>query len=158
VTEGRLILCQSEGELPLPLPNSSGPISLTESGGLRERRQAAWDACGAAGLSQERGHDMITAVSEAGMNCIVHVGVGVGEVMADAQRGMVQARVVDHGPGISLENLPNATLKKGFTTAGTLGHGMKMMLQTADRVFLLTNSAGTTVVVEQERVAPLPTW
>lgn len=159
VTEGRLILCQAEDELPAPLPTAaSEPIMLTMNGGLRELRQAAGEACRAAGLAEERGHDMITAVSEAGMNCVVHVGSGIGEMTLDMEQGLVQARITDKGPGISLEDLPNATLKKGFTTAGTLGHGMKMMLQTADRVFLLTNSAGTRIVIEQERVAPLPHW
>jgi len=159
VTEGRLILCQSEADLPAPLADSSPPIPLTAGGGgLRELRQAAWEACRAAGLAEERGHDMITAASEAGMNCIVHVGEGVGQVSADPFKGTVQVRVHDHGAGISLENLPQATLRKGFTTAGTLGHGMKMVLQTADHVHLLTGRAGTTVVLEQERVAPLPPW
>ena len=159
VTEGHLILCQSEDELPKPLPNAvSKPIALTLNGGLRELRQAAGEACRAAGLAEERGHDMITAVSEAGMNCVVHVGSGIGEITLDVEKGLVQARIMDEGPGISLEDLPNATLKKGFTTAGTLGHGMKMMLQTADRVFLLTSSAGTRLVIEQERLAPLPQW
>lgn len=158
VTEGRLLLCQSEDELPALLPSASEPMALSLSGGLRELRQALRDVCRATGLAEEREQDMITAVSEAGMNCIVHVGEGVGQVTADTQRGTVQARITDHGQGISLENLPHATLRKGFTTAGTLGHGMKMMLQTADRVFLLTSSKGTTVVVEQERLAPPSAW
>ena len=63
--------------------------------------------------------------------------------------------MVDHGKGITLENLPNATLKKGYTTAGTMGQGMKMMLQTVDRIFLLTGAAGTTVVLEQQREPPM---
>jgi sensor histidine kinase regulating citrate/malate metabolism len=66
--------------------------------------------------------------------------------------------VTDQGPGIPLEDLPRATLKKGFTTAGTMGHGMKIVLQTVDRVFLLTGAGGTTVVLEQGRVAPPPAW
>ena len=158
VTEGRLLLCQSEDELPAPLPTAASPIMLSMSGGLRELRQAAGEACRTAGMAEERGHDMITAVSEAGMNCIVHVGKGIGVITLDQEKGVVQARITDTGPGISLEDLPNATLKKGFTTAGTLGHGMKMMLQTADRVFLLTSSAGTRLVIEQERVVPLTQW
>ncbi len=159
VTEGRLILCQSEDELPAPLPGTgSGPITLSMEGGLRELRRAAGAACRAAGLAEEREHDMVTAVSEAGMNCVVHVGEGVAEVTVDTEGGTVQARVGDHGPGISLENLPHATLRKGFTTAGTMGHGMKMMLQTADRTFLLTGPTGTTVVVEQDRIAPPLAW
>ncbi len=92
------------------------------------------------------------------MNAAVHAGEGTGLVFVDAQSDMVQVRVTDRGSGISLENLPHATLQKGFTTAGTLGHGMKMMLQTADRVYLLTGPSGTTVVIEQERVAQPSTW
>jgi hypothetical protein len=33
-----------------------------------------------------------------------------------------------------------------------------MMLKTADRVHLLTGTNGTTVVIEQERDAPMPPW
>ena len=70
----------------------------------------------------------------------------------------VQVRVEDHGTGISMENLPRAALSRGFSTKATLGHGLKMMLQTADRVYLLTGPGGTTVVLEQERERPVPNW
>ena len=33
-----------------------------------------------------------------------------------------------------------------------------MMLKTADRVYLLTGASGTTVVIEQERQPPIPSW
>jgi PAS domain S-box-containing protein len=158
VTEGRLILCQSEAELPVPLSPFSAPIPISMLGGLRDLRRSISDACQAVDLSDERCHDLITAASEAGMNAAVHAGEGIGQVFLDAQTDLVQVRITDHGPGISLENLPHATLRKGFTTAGTLGHGMKMMLQTADHVFLLTSPSGTRVVIEQERVAPPPVW
>jgi len=158
VTEGRLVLCQSESELPRPLTPFSETISISMSSGVRELRHAASDACESNGFSDERLQDLITAVSEAGMNAAVHAGEGVGQVFVDAQNRTVQVRVADRGPGISLENLPHATLQKGFTTAGTLGHGMKMMLQTADRVYLLTGPDGTIVVIEQERVARPPVW
>ena len=87
------------------------------------------------------------------MNAIVHAGAGTGEVRT-GDDGTVQVWVVDHGTGITLENLPKATLKKGFTTAGTMGQGMKMMLQTVDRIYLMTGAAGTTVVLEQGREPP----
>jgi sensor histidine kinase regulating citrate/malate metabolism len=70
----------------------------------------------------------------------------------------VQVKVADRGPGISLEHLPKATLARGFSTKATLGHGMKMILQTVDRMFLITDATGTTVVIEQDRVASLPDW
>ena len=33
-----------------------------------------------------------------------------------------------------------------------------MMLKTADRIWLLTGDTGTTVVLEQDRMAPEPEW
>ena len=157
VTEGRLILCEREDELPALLTPVGGPIPLTSSGGLSELRLAAQEAARAAGHPEARVGDLVIAVSEAGMNAVVHAQTGVAQVSVGGDR-TIQVRVKDHGAGITLENIPNATLKKGFTTAGTLGQGMKMILQTVDRVFLLTGAAGTTVVLEQERIAPLPIW
>ena len=65
-------------------------------------------------------------------------------------------RVEDQGGGIAVENLPRATLSRGFSTKATLGHGLKMMIETADRLYLLTGPSGTTVVLEQERDKPHP--
>ena len=91
------------------------------------------------------------------MNAIVHAGQGVGHVFTH-ERGTVQVRIEDGGKGIAVEDLPNATLRRGYTTAGTMGHGFKMILVTVDRVHLLTGSAGTTVVIEQDRLPPAPEW
>ncbi len=57
-----------------------------------------------------------------------------------------------------MENLPRATLSRGFSTKATLGHGLKMMLETADRVYLFMGPTGTTVVLDQDRNKPLPAW
>lgn len=158
VTDGRLILCAAPNQLPRPLTPASSDIGLSLSGGLRALRMAASAAACGAGLPEHRIHDLITAVGEAGLNAVVHVGKGVGRVYVDKDAGKVQVRVTDKGHGISLENLPSATLRKGFTTAGTLGHGMKMMLQTADITYLLTGSNGTTVVIEQGRMEHDEVW
>lgn len=40
----------------------------------------------------------------------------------------------------------------------TLGHGLKLMLETVDRLYLLTGPSGTTIVLEQEQDRPLPAW
>ena len=72
--------------------------------------------------------------------------------------GKEQVWIEDHGPGIDMGRLPKATLDRGFTTAGTLGHGFKLLLATADRVWLLTGPTGTTVVLQQGRDEPVPDW
>ena len=108
-------------------------------------------------MAEERQFDLVTAASEAGMNAVVHAGSGTGWVSASAD-GTVQVRVEDQGAGIAMENLPKAALARGFSTKATLGHGLKMMLETVDRLYLLTGKEGTTVVLEQGREAPLPSW
>lgn len=99
----------------------------------------------------------LSPAGEAAMNAVVHAGMGVGQVFAH-ERVAVQVRVEDSGTGIAVQDLPNATLRRGYTTAGTMGHGFKMILKTVDRVYLLTEGAGTTVVMEQDLAAPPPRW
>ena len=91
------------------------------------------------------------------MNAVVHAGGGTAAVGANPQ-GPVQVWIEDRGTGIDLNHLPQATLERGYTTAGTMGHGFYMILKTVDRVWLLTGPEGTTVVMEQERNAAEPVW
>lgn len=157
VTEGRLRLCSSPDELPAPLTPLEGPITLSAQGGIRELRQRTLRACLAAGLPDDRRYDLETAVGEAAMNAVVHAVTGTGRVFW-SDDGTVQVRVEDGGKGIAVENLPHATLQRGYSSAGTMGHDFKMILQTTDRVFLLTGANGTTVVLEQDRARALPDW
>jgi anti-sigma regulatory factor (Ser/Thr protein kinase) len=155
VTEGALRLCDTPADLPPPLaPFGGDPVPLSLSGGLRELRHRAVAAAAAAGLPPERGFDLEMAVGEAGMNAIVHAGEGVGEIGCDPEHGLVQVRITDQGEGIAVENLPRATLERGYSTKATLGHGMKMMLQTTDTLWLLTGPTGTIVVMEQRPRSP----
>jgi len=150
VTDGRLRLCDAPGDLPPPLVPFGAPFALSRSGGLRDLRRQAAEAARAAGLPEICCHDLELAVGEAGMNAVVHAGAGAGQVFWDQQAGTVQVRVSDAGEGITFENLPRATLERGYSTKATLGHGMKMMLQTTDALWLLTGPTGTTVVLVQQ--------
>jgi PAS domain S-box-containing protein len=157
VTDGKLRLCQLARELPSKGKPASAKVNLSAELGLRELRISAKEAALQQGFSDERWQDLITAVSEAGMNAVVHAGGGFAQVFLCGD-DCVQVWVTDNGKGIDLENLPRATLEKGYTTTGTMGHGMKMMLQTSDRVWLLTGPSGTTLVIEQDRDIPRRGW
>lgn len=157
VTDGRLHICDIASELPTPMPTLSGVIDITADGGVRILRHAVRDLAISLGFDRLRSQDLMTAVSEAAMNTLVHAKEGRGWICADDDRA-IQVWIADSGLGISMENLPQATLVRGFSTAATLGHGFKMIISSADRVHLLTNASGTTVVVEQFRFAPEPVW
>jgi len=150
VSNGVLTLCHEMDDIPAPLSTPVGdPIVLTFGDSLRELRDRTAEAADKVQLDDARVLDIVTAAHEAGMNSIVHVGAGVAQVTIDEAAGKVQIRVEDTGAGISLEQLPRAAFQKGYTTSGTLGYGMKIMLGMVDSVFLLTGSTGTTVVLEQ---------
>ena len=57
-----------------------------------------------------------------------------------------------------MENLPKATLSRGWSSTTSLGHGLVMMLNSVDRIWLLTGPSGTTIVMEQDREEPPPAW
>lgn len=156
VSEGKLRLCDNPTDLPLPLAPAGDalPLTRTSLALLRVRVQAE---AARRGFAAERWQDLLTAINEAGMNAIVHAGGGEAQVRASEQ-GVLQVWISDQGKGIAVGTLHRATLERGFTTAASFGHGFWMMLKTVDRVWLLTRATGTTVVIEQDRVAPEPQW
>ncbi len=157
VTEGKLHLCDSASDLPERFSPLGAPILLTEQT-LRVLRHQAREAGKALGFREERINDLITAASEAGMNAVVHAGGGIGTIEMDADEGTIQVRIEDQGSGIDVGNIPRATLDRGYTTAGTLGHGFKMVLYTIDTAWLLTGRTGTTIVLRQGREPRQQDW
>ena len=158
VTGGRLRLAETEADLPAPLPEACAPIPLTPTEGLRALRQTVRVVALELGFADERWQDLMTAASEGGMNAVTHGG-GQGEARVSADgHGTVQVRVQDWGAGINMENLPQATLSRGWSSTASLGHGLVMMLQSVDRLWLLTGNGGTTVVLEQDTAEPPPAW
>ena len=157
VTEGRLALCETASELPAALPPYGAPISLVTSVGLRDLRQAVIAAARGCGFAEERVQDLATSVSEAGMNAVTHGGGGEARLQTDG-RERIQVWIVDHGKGISMTSLPQATLERGYSSGGSLGHGFWLMLKLTDCLFLLTGAQGTTLVLEQNKQALEAPW
>lgn len=149
VTEGRLKLCESRQDLPLPLSQFGETIPLTIQS-LRHLRRMIEDVACSLGFAEHRWEDMVTAAGEAAMNAVMHADGGHARVCA-VPGGPIQVWIEDCGRGIAEECLHRATLERGFTTSGSFGHGFSMIHKMADRVWLLTSAAGTTIVLEQER-------
>ena len=152
VTDGKLHVCEETKQLPPAFGPRPAPIPLHRQD-VRSLRHHVRQKALEAGLTPSRAGDLETAVGEAGMNAAVHGVDGFGEVYV-SERGTVQVWVRDRGRGIDMEHLPRATLERGYTTTGTLGHGFWLILSTVDRVWLLTGAGGTTLVLEQDSDAP----
>jgi CheY-like chemotaxis protein len=157
VTEGRLRFCDGRDDLPCPLQVEGEPIEIVGTEALQKIRQCVREAATSCGFVDARTHDLMTAVHEAAMNALVHAGGGDVTVRS-GKDGRIQVWVEDHGTGIPLDQLPRATLERGYSTKNTLGHGFWLILMMLDRVYLLTAATGTTLVLEQERVAPAAPW
>ena len=155
VTGGKLTLCFTDEEMPAARKPFSDRIVVTPNGGIRELRQALVDACHSVSMATERIDDFETAGGEAAMNAVVHANRGAGQVMTDESGETVQLWMWDQGCGISAACLPYATLRRGYSSVGTLGHGFKMILKTVDRVYLRTGSEGTTLLLEQDKIPTL---
>ena len=155
LTEGRLRLCDSPAELPPPLPPACEPIALTPLT-MRQLRKQIAIVGNEIDFPEERLQDLETAVGEAGMNAVRHAGGGEGRVHADPVSRMIQVWIRDNGSGID-EHLIHRAIERGWTTGG-FGQGMFMMHRSVDRMYLLTSTEGTTVVLEQDRTPPIPPW
>ncbi len=157
LTEGKLRLCESAADLPQPL-NDLGPATCIDRDTLSMIRHRVMDAALWLGFSELRRADFVLAVGEALDNVLVHAGTGTAQVLVNKEKGTLQVRIVDSGKGIEESDLHRAALERGYTTAGTLGHGFFLILNTCDRTWLLTGPTGTTLVLEQDREEPLPDW
>ncbi|HEX5322360.1 MAG TPA: PAS domain S-box protein [Capsulimonadaceae bacterium] len=159
VTEGRLRFCDTEANLPGKLPTRGPSLDVTQTS-LGVIRKSVLRAATDCGFPSERSQDLLTAVSEAAMNAAVHATEARCEIYSDCKKkhAMLQVWIRDVGSGIDLAHVHRATLERGFTTHGTLGHGFWLMLNTCDRIWLLTGTSGTTVVLEQDGQIAEPEW
>ena len=71
----------------------------------------------------------------------------------DGERAGIEMLALDRGPGI-----PDlrASRQEGFSTAGTLGHGLSAIERQADRWDIYTHEGGTAAVAEVWRTGPPP--
>ncbi len=96
-------------------------------------------------LPGRRKSQMVLCVSEAATNVIKHVGEGtVGIYLLDQA---VRVVIRDNGPGIDISQLPQVTLRKGYSTKLSLGYGFSIMLDFLDRLIMSTKN-GTILVLE----------
>ena len=151
-TEGKLIISSREA-----IERVAGPTSacwdIRTSADLEVIRHGVTDLALAAGMEADRASDFILCVSEAITNACKHAGGGRCSLHRFGDTLFVE--VADNGPGILAINLPELALRRGYTTAVSLGVGYKAMISLADKIYLATGPHGTIVGI-QMTIHPLP--
>lgn len=146
-TEGKLLICEAqEIDKAVGVPSASWEVSGKES--FETARHGIGQTARDAGMIEERVLEFLGCVTEALTNVVKHADGGRASIHANCER--LTCVVRDSGQGIAAMALPDVALTKGYSTAGTLGLGYKLMIHLADRVMLATGSAGTTVAVEMK--------
>ncbi|HEY3298294.1 MAG TPA: PAS domain S-box protein, partial [Armatimonadota bacterium] len=144
-TEGKLVI-SDEGDIRSIVGAPIVQCDITSAGHLAGFRSLVAREAESAGMSPDRIYDIVLCAGEASTNVIKHAGHGKASIHRVGDRLIVV--VSDEGPGIEAVNFPEVALKKGYTTAVSLGMGFKAMISIADRVYLATGSGGTTVGIE----------
>lgn len=98
------------------------------------------------GMPEQKVMDFVACAVEAATNATKHA-CGGRAYLCRRDNSLVYV-VTDSGPGIGAMALPEVALVRGYSTAGTLGMGYKVMLNLADKVYLSTGPSGTTVAIE----------
>ena len=137
--------------------NVTGAIAVTEASQVAEGRRLALWLASSLDFSEERSGRAALVASELASN--LHKHARSGELLfrrlrtADGDADGMEILALDKGPGI-----PDMALSRrdGYSTAGTLGHGLGAIERQADQVEIYTQPTGTAVAARLWRKPPAP--
>jgi anti-sigma regulatory factor (Ser/Thr protein kinase) len=146
-TNGKIQLCTAE-EIAAEWPSAEPGLAIEREQDVARVREAARNVALESGIDAERAWDLALCASEGATNALLHGQGGIAAFAGNDEAARV--RITDRGHGIPLEDLPDATLRPGWSRGKmpSMGHGFVLMHKLADRVYLSTGPRGTTIIVE----------
>lgn len=150
VTSGKICLCDRD-DIIREWPAAQAELPISREYHIRDVREAAKQVGLEAGMDEERAADLGLCASEAATNALLH-GRG-GSAVVEHRGGCVRIRVADQGKGIDPDDLPRATLLKGWSSQASMGLGFTVINETADRIYLYTGADGTVIIIEMSAQA-----
>jgi len=143
-TEGKLVITEKADILEQAGPELA-TWSIRSEEQLADIRDEISAIARSMGMEAARIFDLVLCAGEATTNVVKHAKGGRASLHCTPD-GLLFV-VSDTGPGIDALALPEVALKKGYTTAISLGMGYKEMISIADKVYLATGPGGTTVAI-----------
>lgn len=133
----------------MPMPPYA-TIELQQDPDLLRARMSARELAKSAGLGIMDQTRFATAVSELCRNVLSYAERGRCELadLSEPQTVVLQALVIDHGPGIADLAL---ALTDGYSTSGSLGVGLPGTRRLVDHFDLKSSPAGTTATIQIRR-------
>lgn len=144
-TDGKLMITDAD-EIFNIAGEASESWEIAEAGDVAVVRHGVERIAQSAGLKDPKLGQLIVAAGEAATNAFKHAKMG--KVSIHGRDGTLIVVISDRGPGIPALALPEVALTPGFSTAGTLGMGYKLIISFADKVYLATGAEGTTVGIQ----------
>ncbi|MCW2277776.1 ATP-binding protein [Heliophilum fasciatum] len=154
-----VIIAATQGRLHLITESAMGHLmqagdwvmgdELHEPAQMSQVRQAvqAWLSSWVA-LPRAQMYGIVLAYTEAMANGFKHARQVSYQLRVDGDK--VRFFVSDHGSGITLEELPKATLLDHYSTKDSHGSGFTIMLTKMDRLYLYTGGHGTVILLEKK--------
>ena len=151
-TDGKLVITDRDEIERIAGPTlASWRIERLED--LSIARHGVAEKAESAGMEESGIGRFVLAVGEVVTNLVKHAGGGTASLHGNDDTLVFIAS--DSGPGIAALSLPEVALRVGYSTAGTLGVGYKVMIKIADKLYLATGPEGTTIGIEM-RLHPAP--
>ncbi len=146
VTQGKLLLTiGQEIQSYIDTDSIHSEMRLLEPQDVARARTMVRGVLETVPLQGPRKAQMVLCVSEAATNVIKHVGEG--KIVVCLLENSIRIIIQDNGPGIDISQLPQVTLRKGYSTKLSLGYGFTIMLDYLDQLIMSTKG-GTTLVLE----------
>lgn len=127
-----------------------GELLIRDKEDIQNARKLTEKVLAEQGFADERIFDIATCVSEAATNTLLHGKGGrmsISTTSAERPAG-VRIMLEDGGPGINFSELPHAILKRGYSSAVSMGLGYTLILDMMDAVYLATDAQGTALIME----------
>jgi PAS domain S-box-containing protein len=144
-TDGKLVISEKE-EIDHLVNSPIASWSISNKEDLSSMRDDINRIARQEGMDESRIPYLLGCVVEAAANAIKHANGGCA-LLSRLYNALI-FMMSDSGPGIGAHALPDVALVRGYSTAGTMGLGYKIIIRSADRVYLATGPEGTTVAVE----------
>lgn len=144
-TDGKLIICEKE-EIDTIAGSAIASWDISDKDSLRIMFSDVKKIAREQGMEEMQIPYLMGCVVESAVNATKHAGAGHASLHR-TDCGLL-FKVSDNGPGIGALSLPDVALTKGYSTAGTLGMGYKIIIDSARKVYLATGPDGTTVAAE----------